>query len=195
MSLLSRGTDTYFAFRFLKLLTTPWEKTDAYELGIIDENGKKLKKPATPDEKTAYSYFHRLAFNVKRLLNKAPGGKSRLASFITALYLIKESQGLTDDFTNTVLERSEKYLQPDRSYELLEDRSRCVRDGFLLPGSYVLTHDIVSENTGEEIPTRGMGIELTEAVEAIHKHGEIHVFRSFIPEIGCRVLFTNRDIG
>ena len=43
MSLASRAGDLYYSFRFVKLLTTPWEETDAYKLGIIDENGKRDK--------------------------------------------------------------------------------------------------------------------------------------------------------
>ena len=33
----SRGADLYFVFRFLRLLTMKYEKTDAYKLGIIDK--------------------------------------------------------------------------------------------------------------------------------------------------------------
>ena len=29
----------YFIYKFLRILTTPWESTDAFKLGIIDENG------------------------------------------------------------------------------------------------------------------------------------------------------------
>ena len=41
----SRGADLYFVFRFLRLLTMKYEKTDAYKYGIIDKKGKVLKKP------------------------------------------------------------------------------------------------------------------------------------------------------
>ena len=36
----SRGADLYFVFRFLRLLTMKWEKTDAYKYGIIDKKGQ-----------------------------------------------------------------------------------------------------------------------------------------------------------
>lgn len=65
MGIISRTGDLFYAFRFLKLLVTPWEKTTAFELGIIDENGKVLKKGSqrnTPEEKSAYTVFHRLVF-------------------------------------------------------------------------------------------------------------------------------------
>ena len=44
MGILSRAADLGYAFRFLKLLTTPWNKLKAYELGIVDANGKNIKK-------------------------------------------------------------------------------------------------------------------------------------------------------
>ena len=53
---LTRAGDIVYAFRFLKLLVTPFNKTKAFELGIIDEKGKVLKKAAerkTPEEKNA----------------------------------------------------------------------------------------------------------------------------------------------
>ena len=43
MSLASRAGDLYYSFRFVKLLTTPWVESDAYKLGLIDENGKRDK--------------------------------------------------------------------------------------------------------------------------------------------------------
>ena len=43
MSLASRAGDLYFTYRFLKLLVTPWEDTDAFKLGLIDDKGKRLK--------------------------------------------------------------------------------------------------------------------------------------------------------
>ena len=44
MGIISRTGDLFYAFRFLKLLVTPWEETKAFEQGIVDENGKTVKK-------------------------------------------------------------------------------------------------------------------------------------------------------
>ena len=71
MGLLKAG-DLFYTLRFLRLLTTPWNKTNAYKEGIVDENGKVLKKPETSKEKAVYNTFHRLVYNLKRLLNKVP---------------------------------------------------------------------------------------------------------------------------
>ena len=37
MGLIKRAGDLLFTFRFLTLLVTPFEKTKAFELGIIDK--------------------------------------------------------------------------------------------------------------------------------------------------------------
>ncbi|MCG7944979.1 MAG: hypothetical protein N0C84_01385 [Candidatus Thiodiazotropha taylori] len=84
--------DTMIIFRILKKLTTPWEKTKAFQTGVIDKKGKILVKPRdrTSEQKKAYTILDRLVFNLKRLLAKAPGGSTQLASYISALALIKE---------------------------------------------------------------------------------------------------------
>lgn len=87
--------DTIYTFRFLKILSTKWENTDAYKLGIIDEDGTPLKKSGdltTTAEKKAYTPFVRLVFKFKRIMNKVPGGKSAVARYGTALLLIKENK-------------------------------------------------------------------------------------------------------
>ena len=38
---MGRAIDLFVTYRFIKLLTTPFEKTDAYKLGIIDKNGNR----------------------------------------------------------------------------------------------------------------------------------------------------------
>ena len=64
MGIISRAADTYYTYRFLKTLVTPWNKMKAYDLGLVDENGKKLRSPTTPEEKSEYSLFHRLVLSL-----------------------------------------------------------------------------------------------------------------------------------
>lgn len=95
--------NAFIAYKFIKILSTPWEKTDAYKLGIIDEKGKILKKRKrleTTSERKAYTIFHQLIWNLKKILEKVPIFKSRLATFTAALYLIKEHT----DPTGTLIE-------------------------------------------------------------------------------------------
>ena len=39
----NRAIDLFVTYRFLKLLVTPWDKQEAYKLGIIDANGRREK--------------------------------------------------------------------------------------------------------------------------------------------------------
>ena len=111
----SPAIDAFITFRFLKLLVTPFNKTEAFRLGIIDERGKVLRKYKTLErieERQAYTILHRLVFNVKKLIEKVPGGKSRLASYAAALFLIKEHVREYQDSDGQLLEKElYKYLK------------------------------------------------------------------------------------
>ena len=92
--------NVYFIYKFLRILTTPWESTDAFKLGIVDEKGAILRKKRTLlkiEEKEAYTMMHRLVWKLKRLMEKVPFGKSRLASYAAALWLIKEEKNFHDN--------------------------------------------------------------------------------------------------
>jgi len=93
--IIGGAVNLYFIYKFLRILTTPWEKTDAFKLGVIGDNGKILKKKRTlktSEEKESYTIMHRLVWKLKRLMEKVPFGKSRLASYAAALWLIKEEK-------------------------------------------------------------------------------------------------------
>lgn len=101
---MSKAVDLILIYQFLKRLTTPFDKTEAYELGLIDEKGKRTKKKIeTKEEEDAYGYFDRLVFNIKRLIEKVPGGSSRLGSYAAALFLIKESVDTKQNYTEQEL--------------------------------------------------------------------------------------------
>jgi len=89
--------NAFLLYNTIKKMVTPWEKTEAFRLGLIDENGKKLKSAESEEEKSAYSLTHRFVFNLKRLLEKLPFGKSRLGSFAAALFLLKEETRMSQD--------------------------------------------------------------------------------------------------
>ena len=77
---MGRVIDALIAYRLLKLLVTPFNKTKAYKMGIIDDKGKVLIKakqfnkeiPANKraDAKKAYTLLIRFVFNLKRILSK-----------------------------------------------------------------------------------------------------------------------------
>ncbi len=159
MGILSRAADLGYAFRFLKLLTTKWEKLEAYKLGIIDKRGRNLKKAKelkTPEEKSAYTIFHRLVFNVKRLIQLVPGGKSTIGSYAAALFLIKEHTGMSEKKIEEVLKEA---LEGNLEDPITES-SWFIKEGYLNPGIYILTKDIVSMNTGEPIALKNSKVQV-----------------------------------
>lgn len=143
MSLASRAGDLYYSFRFVKLLTTPWEETDAYKLGIIDEKGKRDKavKLDNDEKKSAYTTFIRLVFNIKRLLEKVPGGRSTLASYAAALFLLKEKYSLSNSTINKILRECNidplDFLEESCYWYVLENKQ-------LSPGIYRLREERIS---------------------------------------------------
>lgn len=105
--------DTLIVFRILKLLTTKWENFKAFELGIIDKKGSRIhsKSIETTEEKNAYDLLHRLVFNLKRLLNKVPFGKTAFASYAVALLLLKEHTELNEDQMEELCEKFYVHLK------------------------------------------------------------------------------------
>ena len=93
--------DTFVAYKFIKLLATPFDKTDAYKLGIIDAEGKVLrprKSLINSKDKAAYpSNINTLVWNLKKVLMKVPIVKSRIGQFASALWLLKEETGCNYD--------------------------------------------------------------------------------------------------
>ncbi len=85
--------DLFVVYKIVDLLSTPWEKTDAFKLGIIDDRGFvliKRKNLKTGDQRKAYTMLHVLVWNLKRVLEKIPGGKSKIGSFAAAAWLLNE---------------------------------------------------------------------------------------------------------
>ena len=95
--------DAFLLFQFLRKLTTPFQKTKAFKLGIIDKDGNLLKKRSelkTKEEKNAFTLFDLLVTNLKRFIQKFPGGKSNIATYAAALWLMKESN-VSEEFTDS----------------------------------------------------------------------------------------------
>lgn len=85
--------DLFLVYQFIRRLATPFEKWPAYEAGVIDKDGnilKNKKERNLKSEKDSFGIFDLMILKLKKLLAKAPGGSSRLASYAAALWLIKE---------------------------------------------------------------------------------------------------------
>jgi hypothetical protein len=152
MGILTTAADTVYTFRFLKILVTPWNEMPAFKVGVIDKDGApQLKiKDMTSEQRDVYTMFHRLVFKFKRLMAKVPGGKSRIGSYVAALWLIKEETGLDDHALHSILE---DYI--DISASDINENFVVGMHNELLPGVYKLTNSILSPTTGETIANPG----------------------------------------
>jgi len=150
MGILKRAGDVIYTLRFLRLLTTPFEETKAFKLGLIDEKGKRNKtvRIDSTEERDAYTPFHRLVFNIKRVLEKVPGGGTTLGSYAAALYLIKEKYSITDkqliEGIKALGGKTEASLAEGRDWFVLED-------GRLSPGRYKVRDSKLLNLTCEEL--------------------------------------------
>jgi len=101
-----RGMDIYIVYKFIKFIALPWTDWEAYKLGIIDDKGEILMKHRkTKEEKNNFTLFHKLCRNLKRLLEKMPGGKSKLGKAVAAYFLLREeliSMGGTKEMIDEV---------------------------------------------------------------------------------------------
>ena len=170
-----RAIDLFVAYRFLRILTTVWKKQDAFKQGIIDDKGKLLRKSntlKTEAEKASFTLLHRFVFNLKRILNKIPGVRTKIGTYATALYLLKqhfaseveEEDTIETAFRNWLVDNNYateeeiieaaapvKTLKPGR-YRYEDDTVVVYSTGY--PIDEILGQSIfraISENTAQEI--------------------------------------------
>lgn len=146
MGIIKRAGDLVYTFRFLKLLVTSFEDTEAYKLGLIDDKGKRLRKPESSEERNVYTPFHRLVYNIKKLI---PGGK--IGSYASALYLIKEQFSVSEKKIIEALNQAGV-----DHLDLLEESTQwfVLEDGRLSPGNYRVSSSKVLNSSYEEIVNR-----------------------------------------
>jgi hypothetical protein len=110
---MSRIIDNVIAFKVLRMMVTNFHDTEAFKLGIIDQHGNTLRKTnqfSTDAERNAFTYLHRLVFNMKKLINKF-GGENRLKSMAAALWLIRENYTSGAKTTSQLEPRFKKLME------------------------------------------------------------------------------------
>ena len=160
---MGRAVDLFVTYRFLKLLTTPFNKTDAFKFGIIDKDGNRIKNEdgsvevlRTPDEKGAYTILHKLIFNIKKLFAKVPGLRTKVGTYAAALFLLKDTFKEHVEDPDVFEKEFMKYLK-EEGYELDDSISEeVIGFGEILPkGNYVLVTDILNKEEEELSAKKG----------------------------------------
>ena len=177
---MSRVIDALIAYRVLKLLVTPFNRTKAFEFGIIDDKGKVLKKSKEikdPKERNAYTLLIRFVFNLKRLLGKV-GVRGPLGSAAAAaIAFFKEESGeQLSDTAGLDIERGVyRYLKKEGfEFELSENYGEPLTEG-----TYKVKHDIYNSE-GEVVINIDEEVYFKETTDIImgydvFKHKDIYL--------------------
>jgi len=162
---MSRVIDALVAYRVLKLLVTPFNKTKAFALGIIDDKGKVLVKskdikrlPNPAKAREAYTLLIRFVFNLKRMLSKL-GIRGKLGSAAAAaIAFFKEEHGDNPEVEREVY----KYLKEQGfEFEISENYGEPLPEG-----TYKVKHDIYNLD-GDIVINMNESIEFNGDVDTI----------------------------
>lgn len=189
MSQILRAADTVYALRFLRLFTMPWKKTEAYKEGLIDDRGRKIKSADTSAEKAAYTIFHRLVFNLRRLIQKVPGvGKLSLTNYLSAFWLIRESKQLNRQELHSIMEQI--FDCNPMTHYMNEDTSLILNENDVLPvGTYRLRNTVLIPKTYEPLALSGSLVLVKENLEPIDYFFGVPIFRVYHLNT-CRDIFV-----
>ena len=184
---MSRVIDALVAYRVLKLLVTPFNKTKAFELGIIDEKGKVLIKSkdfaksfgftAAAKARNSYTLLIRFVFNLKRILQKVGIRGALGSSAAAALAFFKEQSGeqLSETAALDIEREIYKYITSEGfEFDLSENYGEPLTEG-----TYKAKHNIYNDegdiviNIDEEVYFK----ETTDIIMGydVFKHKDIYL--------------------
>lgn len=129
----SKAVSAYVAYQFIKLLTTPFEEWKAFEMGLIDSSGKKIRRATSELEKQEFVSWKNIVRKLKMILNQMPANATtqRLASFATALWLLREETNNPEIINN--ITKAFKINQITETYQI----------PVIQPGMYLIGEDVV----------------------------------------------------
>ena len=115
MSDAGKVISAFTVFKFIKIISDPFTKMEAYKLGIIDAKGnfnKKVNELESKKERDAANPFNRLMINLKKAMNKIPDPKfkAQLKTLPTAMILLKDEAEKIGADGDVVLTEIRNYL-------------------------------------------------------------------------------------
>ena len=162
---MGRAIDLFVTYRFIKLLTTPFNKTDAYKYGIIDDKGNRIREDnstrpkvelTTSTLKNSYTILHKLVFNIKKIFEKVPGLRTKVGTYAAALFLLKDTFKEHVEDPDMFEKEFMKYLKENKIELDREISEEVIGFGEVLPkGEYVLKNDILNKEEEELTAKKG----------------------------------------
>ena len=191
---MGRAIDLLITYRVIKMLVTPFEKTDAYKYGIIDNNGKVLRKNKTltvAKEKDSYTILHRFVFNLKRLINLIPGGKSKLGTYAAALgLLLKEEKEINAVELEKVLY---KHLRENDLINFDDDLREDVDFDFLPKGRFIIIDDLEDLN-GEKTANVGDVVYTTENQKPFDNYFGVNLYHVINEDTQKQIIVSEYNV-
>ena len=165
---MGRVIDALIAYRLLKLLVTPFKRTKAYKLGIIDDKGKVLIKSKefiksfpsgkVQDARKAYTLLIRFVFNLKRILGKV-GIRGPLGSAAAAAIAFFREQ---NDYNPIIEKEIYKHIKEQGfEFDISENYGEPISHG-----KYIVNKDIY-DLEGEIVINSGEVIDFKEDTQPI----------------------------
>ena len=201
---MGRAIDLFVTYRFIKLLVTPFDKTPAFKLGIIDKDGNRLKEKTvargmqptqlnTVEEKSAYTILHKLVFNIKKIFAKVPGLRTKLGTYAAALFLLKDTFKESVDDPDVFEKEFMKYLK-EQGYEIDDSISEeVIGFGEVLPkGEYVLVNDILNKEEEELTAKKGDKVIAFEDESPVDSILGVEIF-SVVHEKSKEVIYVSLE--
>ena len=191
---MGRAIDLLITYRVIKMLVTPFEKTDAYKYGIIDKNGKVLRKNKTltvAKEKDSYTILHRFVFNLKRLINLIPGGKSKLGTYAAALGLLLKEQ---KDINAVELEKVlYKHLRENDLINFDDDLREDVDFDFLPKGRFTVIDELEDLN-GEKTAEVGDIVYTTENQKPFDNYFGVNLYHVINEDTQKQIIVSEDNV-
>ena len=191
---MGRAIDLLITYRVIKMLVTPFEKTAAYKYGIIDKYGKVLRKNKTltvAKEKDSYTILHRFVFNLKRLINLIPGGKSKLGTYAAALgLLLKEEKEINAVELEKVLY---KHLRENDLIKLDDDLREDVEFDFLPKGRFIIIDDLEDLN-GDKTANVGDVVYTTENQKPFDNYFGVNLYHVINEDTQKQIIVSEDNV-
>jgi hypothetical protein len=194
---MGRAIDLFVTYRFIRLLTTAFEKSDAFKMGIIDKDGNRTdKKLETSAEKNAYTVLHKLVFNIKKIFGKVPGLRTKIGTYAAAIFLLKDTfkEHVEDP---QVFEKEFMKFIKENNIELDDTivEEVTLDNGKLGKGIYKLTQDVIATEEDDEISAlEGDEVEVFEDTPAADTILGVDVFPVIHKKTKQKIFVSSEDI-
>lgn len=130
--MIGRALEGFHAYKFARLLTQPYRSTKAYRRGAVDEKGTVTGR---------LELFERIAFKIRSLADRFPGGSRAVFGLSAAAWLLSEE--------------GTRLAVPDDMVAESSPSGACVGDTVVFRVGVTPDFDFVENGSGSVVESRG----------------------------------------